>query len=93
MASNTSAFTIIERLAYRIEEIRHPQARACVLWLVGQYAEDESSKSPGIGVEGLAGWAPDVLRRAAKSYQKEVSRVWEIVLHSFVNMGGHRRLL
>jgi len=61
--------TIVERLAYRIDEIRHAQARACVVWLVGQYAADDS---PGAVVEGVAPWAPDILRKIAKSFRDEV---------------------
>jgi AP-3 complex subunit beta len=85
-SNSTSAFTIIERLAYHIEEMRHPQARACVIWLVGQYAEDGSPKAPGMGIEGVAGWAPDVLRRTAKSFREEVSWAWGIVSSTFVNL-------
>jgi len=59
---------IVERLAYRIDEIRHAQARACIVWLVGQYAADDS---PNAVVEGVAPWAPDVFRKIAKSYRDE----------------------
>ena len=67
--SSSAPLTIVERLAYRIDEIRHSQARACVVWLVGQYAADDS---PGAVVEGVAPWAPDVLRKVAKSLREEV---------------------
>lgn len=60
--------TIVERLAYRIDEIRHAQARACILWLVGQYAADDS---PNAVVEGVVPWAPDVFRKIAKSFRDE----------------------
>ena len=60
--------TIVERLAYRIDEIRHAQARACILWLVGQYAADDS---PNAMVEGVVPWAPDVFRKIAKSFRDE----------------------
>ena len=60
--------TIVERLAYRINEIRHPQARACIVWLVGQYAADDS---PNAVVEGVVPWAPDVFRKIAKSFRDE----------------------
>lgn len=61
---------IISRLAQRIDDIRHAQARACVFWLVGQYAFSDGT---GLGPEGMAEWAPDVLRKAAKGFGKEVS--------------------
>ncbi|SRR6266404_5382390 len=67
--STSAPLTIVERLAYRIDEIRHAQARACVVWLVGQYAADDS---PSAVVEGMAPWSPDVLRKMAKSFRDEV---------------------
>ena len=63
---------IISHLASRIDDIRHSQARACVLWLVGQYCEVEAKGSEGGGPEGIADWAPDVLRKAAKTFSSEV---------------------
>lgn len=60
---------IISHLARRIDDIRHAQARACVLWLVGQYSSsEEHSTAP----EGVAEWAPDVLRKATKTFATEV---------------------
>lgn len=64
-----SPLTIISYLARRIDDIRHPQAKACVIWLVGQYSPDPESKS---AMEGIADWAPDVLRRSAKTFIHEV---------------------
>ncbi len=65
-----AAAHIVSRLARSIDVIKHENARACVLWLVGQYAEclDITPGPPGI-VE----WAPDVLRKATKSFIQEVS--------------------
>ncbi|KAI0648889.1 adaptin N terminal region-domain-containing protein [Trametes meyenii] len=74
-----SPLEIISRLARRIDEIRHPKARACVVWLVGQYAS--SSPTPAnngttsTAPEGIAPWAPDVLRKMAKSFMQETSIV------------------
>jgi AP-3 complex subunit beta len=61
--------SIIAQLARRIDDIRHPHARACVLWLVGQYGK---VAGPGTTVEGVADWAPDVLRKAARTFKAEV---------------------
>lgn len=68
-APSRSPLTIISLLARRIDDIKHPKARACVLWLVGQY-----SAAPGIStvIEGVADWAPDVLRKICKSFSTEV---------------------
>lgn len=70
-----SPVEIIARLARRLDEIRHPKARACVLWLVGQYAAANPEQANGAihdGPEGIAPWAPDVLRKTAKSFAQEV---------------------
>jgi len=70
-SSTHSPLSIIAHLARRIDEIHHPKARACVVWLVGQYA------GVGVGSEGsqVADWAPDVLRKLAKSFGTEASVV------------------
>ena len=66
----------MQALARRIEEIKHHEARACVVWLVGQYAADTSEGAGGgrspFAVEGVAEWAPDVLRIMAKRFTTEV---------------------
>ncbi|KAI0714423.1 adaptin N terminal region-domain-containing protein [Cerioporus squamosus] len=75
-----SLLEIISRLARRLDEIRHPKARACVLWLVGQYAASpetapEMNGATHVGPEGIAPWAPDVLRKSAKSFGQETAGV------------------
>lgn len=72
-----SPLRIIADLASRIEEVKHASARACVIWLVGQYAAlgvalHEEPKSEDSGLAGVAWWAPDVLRRVAKTFSIEV---------------------
>jgi AP-3 complex subunit beta len=67
--SRETALLIIARLARKIDDIKHAQARACVIWLVGQYA---ASDDPSSGPEGIAEWAPDVLRKTAKTFGREV---------------------
>ena len=59
-----SPVEIVAHLARRIDDIKHPKARACVVWLVGQYA--------GVGEEGkMAEFAPDVLRKVGKTFVEE----------------------
>ncbi|KAG6828949.1 hypothetical protein H0H87_000222 [Tephrocybe sp. NHM501043] len=70
--SSQAPITIIAQLASKIDDIRHAQARACVIWLVGQYA---ASEEKGPGPEGMVEWAPDVLRKAAKTFPQETSSV------------------
>ncbi|KAI9066121.1 hypothetical protein FKP32DRAFT_1589999 [Trametes sanguinea] len=73
-----SPLDIISRLARRIDDLRHPKARACVVWLVGQYAGSTApaeNGTPAVGPEGIAPWAPDVLRKLAKSFMQETSVV------------------
>lgn len=60
-----SPLSIIEQLARKIDDIKHERARACVIWLVGQYA---SSNEASRGPEGLVDWAPDVLRISARLF-------------------------
>ena len=78
---------IISRLARRLDEIRHPKARACVLWLVGQYAAAPPDSLNGVGhvgPEGLVPWAPDVLRQAARSFGEEVTASYPFsAIHSY----------
>ncbi|KXN91626.1 AP-3 complex subunit beta-2 [Leucoagaricus sp. SymC.cos] len=64
--------SIIARLARKIDDIKNAPARACVIWLVGQYA---ASEEPCPGPEGIAKWAPDVLRKTAKTFGQEVELV------------------
>jgi AP-3 complex subunit beta len=72
-SSSTAFLHIIERLAYKIDDIHHPRARACVIWLVGQYAgQSDTSVNPLLNTEGIVDWAPDVLRKVAKSLPQEV---------------------
>ncbi|KAF8604678.1 hypothetical protein BDV93DRAFT_440456 [Ceratobasidium sp. AG-I] len=74
----STAIEVVRALARRIEEIKHHEARACVVWLVGQYAADtgeggtNGGRSP-FAVEGIVEWAPDVLRIMAKRFTTEVS--------------------
>ena len=77
LPSTFSPLEIISRLACRLDEIRHPKARACVVWLVGQYAASPAAPQDVNGFahegpEGVAPWAPDVLRKVAKSFAEEV---------------------
>jgi len=70
--ASTSPLSIIARLAWRIDEIRHPKARACVIWLTGQYAAaDLDNNVAATTIEGIVEWAPDVLRKSAKTFIKE----------------------
>jgi len=69
-----SPLSIIAHLARRIDDIKHAQARACVVWLVGQYAASAAAASSGSdddSASGMASWAPDVLRKLAKTFAKE----------------------
>ncbi|KAH7912022.1 adaptin N terminal region-domain-containing protein [Hygrophoropsis aurantiaca] len=70
-SSSQSPIIIISQLARRIDDIRHPQAKACVLWLVGQYSPAQG----GTVIDGIADWAPDLLRKAAKTFNQEDSIV------------------
>ena len=88
LPSTFSPLEIISRLARRLHEIRHPKARACVVWLVGQYAAppvvpQDVNGFAHAGLEGIVPWAPDVLRKIAKSFAQEV-RNYHFALAGFL---------
>lgn len=43
-----------------------------MIWLVGQYATETDGNEGEGGPAGIAWWAPDVLRRVAKTFSTEV---------------------
>ena len=59
---------IVAKLARMYERIKLPSSRACVLWLVGQYAVWQRG---GDGYT-IASFAPDLLRKAALNFTREV---------------------
>lgn len=61
--------TVVSRLAYLIEDIKHPKSRSCAIWMVGQYAHLGTAGAGAI--DGVSEWAPDVLRRTCKSFTRE----------------------
>ena len=60
---------IIASLASQFDDVKHPRAKACVIWLVGQYARAITKSTT---IPGIENWAPDVLRRALKSFADDV---------------------
>ena len=70
---NSLPITVVSRLAYLIDDIKHPKSRSCAVWLVGQYACLKTAKINAL--DGIAEWAPDVLRRTCKSFPHEVSGI------------------
>lgn len=78
VAAVQSPIEIVASLAQQLDSVKHPRAKACIFWLVGQYASiTDETTSGGRGAEnkipGMATWAPDVLRRAVKSFAQDVS--------------------
>ena len=73
-SSSHSPVQIIADLAGRLDEIKHASARACIVWLAGQFSSVPPDRST-IGVIGVAPWAPDVLRRVAKTFITEVTEI------------------
>jgi len=77
---------IVESLAAQLDNVRHPRAKACVFWLVGQYAADESGLG-GSGIPGLVSWAPDVLQRAVKSFSDDVCLFYSLTSQLTISWG------
>ena len=74
--SSKMAIEIVAALTAKLEHIKHPTAKACVLWLTGQYAgAAEAIASP---IPGVAFWAPDALRRLAKTFSSEVIPICQL---------------
>ena len=69
-----SPFHIISSLASKLPEIKHPAARACVVWMVGQYSAVDIAEfcTEGAGLNGVAYWVPDVLREVTREFAGEV---------------------
>ncbi|EAU85554.2 beta-NAP protein [Coprinopsis cinerea okayama7 len=63
------ALSIVNHLARKFDDIKHAEARACIVWLVGQYAA--AGEGGTNGIDGIVDWAPDVLRKGAKSFASE----------------------
>jgi len=61
---------VVGRMARLVERIAVPQARAAILWLLGEHCDKKA----------VAGLAPDVLRVMAKSFANEVPFVLFIVV-------------
>ncbi|KAH9930143.1 adaptin N terminal region-domain-containing protein [Fomitopsis serialis] len=59
----TSPLSIIARLAWRIDEIRHRRHAL--------RAERRAGERVGKGIEGIAEWAPDVLRKSVKVFMEQ----------------------
>ncbi|KAF8340022.1 adaptin N terminal region-domain-containing protein [Cantharellus anzutake] len=71
-SSISASSKVIARLASRLDTVTHGSARAALIWLVGQY----SASSSGVTViPGVVDWAPDVLRKVAKSFAAEPEAV------------------
>ena len=63
LVQTQKAKDVVPRIAERLQDIRDSRARACVVWLVGQYDEPSS---------GGRDFAPDVLRLVARNFATEV---------------------
>lgn len=80
-AADAAPVRLVAKLARQLDAITNDNARACVFWLVGQYAGEEAETSAGQGWEGMASWAPDVLRKGIKGFMVEVrSHLWRVTL-------------
>lgn len=74
-SARQSILSLASDLATNIRDFSHPSARACALWLIGQFSAVDASDSPGVGasnIPGLAHWVPDALRQVTKTFQSEV---------------------
>lgn len=63
LVQSQKAHDVVPRLAERLQDVREHRARACIIWLVGQY------DAPGANGRDFA---PDVLRVTARDWESEV---------------------
>lgn len=65
---------MVASLASQFDNITHPEARACIIWMVGQYARVVDPKTPmPESLRAVEPWVPDILRKAVKSFEVDVS--------------------
>jgi AP-3 complex subunit beta len=76
--------SIVSFLARRVDNIRHSPAKACVIWLVGQYSVSNTPED-SLAERGVEGWVPDVLRKSTKSFRQEVN-AWPHTLIDVIQM-------
>lgn len=70
----TGTLNVVASLASHFDNITHPEARACILWMVGQYARASGQGSTPMpeSLQAIEPWVPDILRKAAKSFVSDV---------------------
>lgn len=73
-ASITGTLNVVASLASNFDNITHPEARACILWMVGQYARASGQGTTPMpeSLQAIEPWVPDILRKAAKSFTSDV---------------------
>lgn len=72
-----SASSLVLSLTRRLSFIHGEDARASVFWLGSRYGiggDDTGSRHSGF--DGIAIWAPDLLREGVRYFMSEVSPVW-----------------
>ncbi|KAG8863143.1 AP-3 complex subunit beta [Tulasnella sp. 330] len=65
--SSSKSLNVVSALAFHFDGIQNPRARACILWMVVQ-------EMPA-GLIRVEPWAPDILRKAVKSFKDPASDV------------------
>ncbi|KAG9014073.1 AP-3 complex subunit beta [Tulasnella sp. JGI-2019a] len=74
--ASSKAVNVVSALAFHFDNIRSPQARACLLWMVGQYSRRPES-APALArampesLVRVEPWAPDILRKAVRTFKEQ----------------------
>ncbi|KAG9045037.1 AP-3 complex subunit beta [Tulasnella sp. UAMH 9824] len=75
--SATGTLNVVASLASHFDNITHPEARACILWMVGQYARASGQGTTPMpeSLQAIEPWVPDILRKAVKFFTSDPSTV------------------
>lgn len=77
LKTSTGTVNVVASLASHYDNISHPEARACILWMVGQYARASDQRSTPMpeSLQAIEPWVPDILRKGVKSFKLDVRKL------------------
>ncbi|KAG8929188.1 AP-3 complex subunit beta [Tulasnella sp. 417] len=97
-SSLAGTVNVVASLASHFDNIGHPEARACILWMVGQYARASGQGTTPMpeSLQAIEPWVPDILRKAAKSFKSDPSAVklqaLSLAAKAFVLASSHEQI-
>ncbi|KAG8973912.1 AP-3 complex subunit beta [Tulasnella sp. 425] len=98
LKTSTGTVNVVASLASHYDNISHPEARACILWMVGQYARASDQRSTPMpeSLQAIEPWVPDILRKGVKSFKSDPSAVrlqtLTLAAKTFVLASSHEQI-